>query len=146
MFDGCSKLTSAGVIDMRNAKYQPGSPSVTKMFEGCTALTDVQLKNIYTYGVDLSPCINLSLDSIICALKELRLSNRSTFNSFRLGPTNLSKIDNIYVKLIDVTEEMRAEDDLIDEKLPCEVCESTDEGAMLITDYVAQKGWALSIN
>ena len=38
---------------------------------------------------------------------------------------------------------MRAEDDLIDEKLPFEVCESADEGGMLTTDYVGLKNWSI---
>jgi hypothetical protein len=57
---------------------------------------------------------------------------------------NIDKLASVYVRLIEVTDEMRSEDDLVDEKKPFEVCNSTDEGAMLITDYVLTKNWALA--
>ena len=43
-----------------------------------------------------------------------------------------------------VAIKMRAEDDLIDEKYPFARCESTDEGATLITDYISVKNWKLA--
>lgn len=39
---------------------------------------------------------------------------------------------------------MIADDDLIESKLPCEVCESTDESAMLLEDYIYLKNWKLA--
>ena len=60
-----------------------------------------------------------------------------------VGFVNLEKLENIYVRTIAITDEMRAEDDLIDEKLPFEVCDSTDEGAVLISDYIREKNWQL---
>ena len=39
---------------------------------------------------------------------------------------------------------MRAEDEYIDNKKPCVVCESTDEGAMTLTEYAISKNWAIA--
>ena len=61
------------------------------------------------------------------------------------GTANTAKLENVYVKLIDITDDMRAEDEYIDNKAPFEVCESTDEGAMLVTEYVTTvKNWKLA--
>ena len=48
------------------------------------------------------------------------------------------------MKLVDITDEMRAEDEFIDLKKPFVVCESTDEGAMSVTEYVTSKNWQLA--
>ena len=52
--------------------------------------------------------------------------------------------EEIYVKLIGATDEMRAEDPYIDNKKPCIVCESTDEGAMTLKEYGISKNWNIS--
>ena len=84
----------------------------------------------------------LTVDSLLHLCKEL--INVGESKTLTVGTANLEKLANIYVKTIDITDEMRAEDDLIDSKLPFEVCESTDDGAMLITSYVTQKNWKLA--
>lgn len=83
----------------------------------------------------------LTLESLIHLIKELR--DTGTLLTFTVGSANLNKLANIYVRTIEITDEMREQDDLIDEKLPFELCESTDEGATLITQYVFAKNWQL---
>lgn len=60
------------------------------------------------------------------------------------GDSNLEKISSMYVKLITVTDEMRADDDLVDVKLPFIECASTDVGAMLLTEYITNKNWTIN--
>ena len=55
-----------------------------------------------------------------------------------VGSANLEKLTNIYVKLTDEPNNN------LHSKLPMIQCESTDEGAMTITEYMAQKGWVLA--
>lgn len=81
----------------------------------------------------------LTLDSLTHLIYELR--DTGSLKTLTVGSANLEKLANVYVKTVDITDEMRAEDDLIDEKLPFVVCESTDEGAMLIIDYAVFKNW-----
>lgn len=90
-------------------------------------------------------CQRLNIESLINIIKELWDNTGSeTSLTLTLGNTNNTKLSNIYVKLIDVTDEMRANDQYIDNKKPFELCESTDDGGMLITEYVVSKNWALA--
>lgn len=106
------------------------------------------VKNIWFKNIkanfDLTTC-GVTQECIIHIIRELR--NTGSIKTLSLGSGHNTKItgnNDVYVKLVDITDEMRAEDDLIDEKLPFEVCESTDDGAMTITDYVFEKNWQLA--
>ena len=107
-------------------------------------LEEIWIKNIgKSFSVYWSS--SLKVECIIHLIRELRDMNSAL--TLTIGSANIAKItgDNaVYVRIIDITDEMRAEDDLIDEKLPFEICESTDEGAMLITEYAQLKNWQIA--
>ena len=141
MFEGCTSLTTVPLFDTRNVT---SITNMSKMFYNCYKLTNCYLRNIKVnlqVGSGTSYGHLLTLDSLIHLIKELRDTGSS--KTLTVGSANLEKLANVYVRTIDITDEMRVEDDLIDEKLPFEVCESTDEGAMLITAYVLEKHWTL---
>jgi surface protein len=140
-FYECDALTTVPELDMRKVT---GSNGFYQTFYKCTSLTDIRIKNI-SHNLQVASGTSyghlLTVDSLVHLIYELR--QQSSSRTLTIGAANLEKLANVYVKLIDITDEMRAEDDLIDEKLPFEVCESTDEGAQLITTYVSAKNWAL---
>ena len=116
--------------------------NASSAFGSCRSLKNLILKNI-KISLALSDC-PLSLDSLTNIIKELHDNTSGTSTkTLTVGTANLSKLANVYVKLIDITDEMRAEDEYIDNKKPFVVCESTDEGAMLISEYVTSKNWQL---
>ena len=139
MFSGCNVLTTVPELDIRRAS------STNNIFYGCPRLTDVHIKNIktnLTVGSGTTYGHLLTVDSLVHLIYELR--NTNSARTLTVGSANLEKLANVYVKAIDITDEMRAEDDLIDEKYPFVVCESTDEGATLITDYASDyKMWTI---
>ena len=139
MFNNCTSLTTVPLFDTTSVT------GANNMFYNCSSLTECWLRNIKAnlqVGSGTSWGHLLTLDSLIHLIKECR--DTGSQKTLTIGRANLEKIANVYVRLIDITDEMRAEDNLIDEKLPFEVCESTDEGAMLITDYAAEKNWAIA--
>ena len=142
MFNNCKSLSSFPVIDLYNITSKPGN-----MFYNCVAMTNLTLKNIkYTLIIGSGTFYGhlLTLDSLLNTIKELWNMTDGTAQTLTIGSANLEKLANVYVKLIDITDEMRAEDEYIDNKLPFEICESTDEGAMLITDYaLLLKNWSI---
>ena len=109
-------------------------------FAGINAY-QIWVKNIKA-SININNSSRLEFDCLIHLIRELR--DTGSAKTLTVGATNLAKIADTYVKLITITDEMREQDDLIDEKLPFEVCESTDEGAMLITEYVLQKNWQIA--
>lgn len=142
MFSECRELVQIlGSIDMVSV-VNAGS-----MFTNCYKLTDVTLKNIKTalqIGSGTTYGHLLTLDSLLNTIKELWNMTGSSSKTLTVGSANLEKLANVYVKLIDITDEMRAEDEYIDNKLPFVQCESTDAGAMLISEYATSKNWQLA--
>lgn len=138
MFDSCDALTVIPALDFR------GVTAPSSAFNGLKNITEIWIKNIGA-GLTLSNGTTygnlLTVDSLVHLCYELRDIGAS--RTLTIGSANLEKLANVYVKLVDITDAMRAEDDLIDKKLPFVVCDSTDEGATLISDYVSFKNWAL---
>lgn len=139
MFSSCSSLVTAPQIDMRDIT------TAGNMFNNCSKLTNLSLKNIKVnlqIGSGTKYGHLLTLDSLLGVIRELIDTGSS--KTLTVGTANLEKLANVYVKTITITDEMRAADEFIDSKLPFEVCESTDEGATLISDYVLTKNWNLA--
>ena len=131
MFYGCPKLTTIEQIDMY---------SVTKAgntFSACPKLTYLKLLNIkisVRIGSGTSFGHLIEKDCLIQIISEL-IKPSSGINTLTMGNTNIAKLSDTYVKLLD---------DDGSGKYPFEVCKSTDEGAMTITDYCTYKSWQLA--
>ena len=143
MFQSCSSLKSVDNLDMINVTSASG------MFTNCKSLTDLKLKNIKVSGLTIGSTSSfgemLTIDSLVNTIKELwDFSTSGLSKSLTIGNENISKLSNVYVRVIEPTEEMIEDDTYIQDKKPCEVCESTDDGAMLILDYATLKGWTIS--
>ena len=133
MFGNCNQLTTVPLFDTSNVG------DMGNMFKDCAKLTEVWIKNIKVnlqVGSGTSWGHLLTVDSLVHLCQEL--VNVGSSRTLTVGSANLTKLASVYVKLT-VSE---AEDTT--GKLPCEVCESTDEGAMLIEDYIALKHWQLA--
>ncbi len=142
LFNGCTMLEHVPALDLRAITT---ASRVNKMFYNCSALTECWIRNIKVdlqVGSGTSYGHLLTLESLLSLCKECH--NMGASRTLTIGSANLAKLADVYVKLVDVTDAMRAEDDLIDAKSPFVVCESTDEGAMLITNYMTTKQWKLA--
>ena len=134
-FSGCSSLKSINGIDMIKCT------SVSYMLNNCTNLENLTLFNIKTnlqIGKGSSWGHLLTLDSLISVVKEL-IKQSSTL-TLTMGTANLEKIANTYVKFVDSTQTTianKTKGDVV-------VCESTDSGAMLLSDYASLKNWTLA--
>ena len=150
MFQNCSKLTTIPQMNtskVTNMSYmfygcillttipQMDTSKVTNMsyiFQNCSSLTNLDLRNIKTdlqIGSGTSWGHLLTVDSLVNTIKEL--VTQTSYKTLTMGTANLEKIANLYCKIIDDT----------DPKKTMELCESTEEGAMTLTDYAQLKKW-----
>lgn len=137
----CSRLVTVSLLDMISVTQN------VLMFSYCTNLTNLTLKNIKVsleIGSGTSWGTLLTDESLINTAKELWDKTGSTSQTLTVSTTSNSRFDAIYVKLVDATADMIAQDEYITNKKPCVVCESTDTGAMTLREYVVSKNWALA--
>lgn len=143
LVNNCKNIeTINGVIDMSSLTGPPYN-----MFINCKMLTSITLKNIkktLEIGSGTSWGTLLTDNSIVNTFQELWDLTGSSTQTLTLSTPSLARTESIYVKLIDVTEEMRTQDEYIDNKKPCVVCESTDEGAMTLKEYGISKNWNIA--
>ena len=131
----CRELVDGPCWDARNVT------SFYSAFSWCDKMTNLGLKNIKV-NLDLATCSALQIDSCINLVREC-INTGSTRTIY--FPRKLqAQIGSIYIKPIEITDEMREEDDLIGEKSPFEVCDSTDDGAILLTNYAPSKNWNIA--
>lgn len=141
MFSACYLLrTISGKLDMINVTNN------THMFMmvGITDVTLLNIKKSLQLGSGTSWGTKLSNSTLINTIQQLWDLTGSTSQTLTLSTTSKNNIANIYVKLVDVTDEMLAQDQYAGSKKPCVVCESTDEGAMTLTEYATSKNWAIA--
>ena len=140
MFNSCSNLTTIIGLNLISAK------DVMGIFNFCKNLTNLDMKNIKVSIIIGASNFGtlLTNESLINTFKELWDLTGSTSQTLTLSTTSKNNIANIYVKLIDVTEEMLAQDQYAGNKKPCVVCEPTDEGAMTLIEYAVSKNWSIA--
>lgn len=139
MFMSCKKLITVPPLDMNsvsNASY---------MFNYCSDLTNLSLLNIkinLQIGSGTSWGHLLTLDSLINICKEcIKQSSKRTLT---VGIANIEKLSTVTVKFTDPTIVPSETAIPTGEKGDVVVCESTDEGAMYISEYMALKNWTLA--
>ena len=126
-----SILTTIPQLDMIKVS------NVSQMFHNCSKLTNLTLLNIKV-NLDLSQSEKLTLESLINTVKEF--INVGSARILTMGTANLEKIASTYVKFTDSSVTTIP----TNEKGDVVVCESTDEGAMLLKDYALLKNWTLA--
>lgn len=135
-FYNCYELVTVGTIDFISTTSSPSD-----IFRSCIKLTNLTIKNLkvnLTIGSGTSWGRLLTVDSLINTCKECINTNYN--RTLTVGSANLEKLANVYVKFTDTTQTTIA----TNQKGEIEVCESTDEGAMTITEYMALKKWTLA--
>lgn len=139
-FVGCETITEL-YLDLLNAT------NVSGMLTNTNQMTNLYLKNIklnLQIGTGSLYGHLLTDDSIVNTFSELHDMTGSTAKTLTLSTPSYARAEAIYVKLVDITDEMRAEDEYIDNKKPCVVCESTDVDAMTLKEYGISKNWNIA--
>jgi surface protein len=141
MFRNCDAIITIKNIDL----IKPSS--LGSLFYGCKELQNLTLYNIkksLSIGSSTTYGTKLTLDSLVHTIQQLWDLTGSTRQTLTMSTTSKGLIANVYVKLVEPTAEQIEADPNIIYKKNCVVCESTDEGAMTITEYAISKNWAIA--
>lgn len=136
MFSNCTKLKTIEGLEMGG--YMSGNQSYftyTSVFNKCSAIENLKVYNVQkslTVGSGTSWGHLLTVDSLVHTIKEL--CTASSGQTLTMGSANLEKISGLYCRIIDPDHK----------KKTMELCESTDEGAMTLIDYAAEKNWSIN--
>lgn len=137
-FEDCTSLEEIPMpLDFT---YVTSANSIFNIIDGCSALKKFTFLNIQvdlTIGNGNSWGHLITVETLIETIKEL--VDTGGPRVLTMGSVNLEKLTTIYVKLTDEEEPNPKFT-----KLPCEVCESTDTGAMSIIAYANNKNWTLA--
>lgn len=137
-FENCTSLEEIPMpLDFMYITY---ANNLLNIIKGCSSLKKITFLNIQvdlTIGDGNSWGHLLTVATLIKTIKEL--VDTGGPRVLTMGSVNLDKLTNIYVKL---TGEEESNPKFT--KLPCEVCASTDEGAMSIIAYANMKNWTLA--
>lgn len=133
-------LVTVPKLDVRNVT------NLNYMFDGCKKLQTCLIRNIKV-NLKVGSTTNwghlLTQESALHLCKEC-IQDRDNAHTITFATSVYNNLETLYVRQITITDEMRAEDDLIDKKRPFEVCESTDSGAMTIANYMTLKNWSIA--
>ena len=130
-FENCSSLTTITNMDISKVT------NMQRVFYRCSKLEYLNLLNVkidIQIGSGNSWGHLIQKDCLIQIISELIKPSSGTC-TLTMGTANTAKLADTYVKLL--------EDDGSG-KYPFELCESTVEGAMTITDYCLYKNWQLA--
>jgi len=138
-FRYCYLLGSIKTLDLYSCD------KASSVFEGCKNLKNLTLKNIRLSNIQIGSSTNwgtlLTNTSLLNTAQELwDYSDGSKSFTLTMSMPSKTNIQNIYVKLITPTPEQETEDPYINNKKPCIECESTEEGAMTLEEYIISKG------
>lgn len=92
-FSYCTKMTSLTLPD----GFGQAATSLYNCFAGCTALTDITGNPNFKSSLSLSPCHNLTHDSIMVVINGLQTVTGT--KTLTLGSTNLAKLSDAEKKV-----------------------------------------------
>lgn len=137
--------------DFDTLEFEEGSKLIScneNIFTLAT-FTNLILRNItFNIRIDYEHGLQMTDESLINTFKELwdNTDNKlGDTRTLKLTSDYSTRADNIYVKVIEVTDEMLESDEYISNKIPIEVCDSSDEGAMTLKEYGISKNWVISV-
>ena len=95
MYNGCSSLESAAITTSKSDMH-------TATFKGCTALTNLTIGEGWDVSIYLTECTALTQESLHGMIENLADLTDATAKTFSVGATNLAKIDEEHIAMLQV--------------------------------------------